>query len=146
MAASVYLDRTSAFAVLAYPAAVIATPRGNLPGDRRIIESHFAKAAGKAIDHYAVSRESRHCRVLSNYCAMMGTSNRDRGRAAIAPRAGAISTTLVCLKSAELFYEPSGLRPLGEHRWRLRPRLSNVRYTPLINRGSSSAAILLCRT
>ena len=31
--------------------------------------------------------------------------------AAIAPHAGAISTTRVCLKSAELFYEPSVLTP-----------------------------------
>lgn len=80
MAASVYLDRTSAFAVLAYPAAVIATPRGNLLGNRWVIESHFAKTAGKAIDHYAASRESLHCRVPRNSCAMMGTSDRDRGR------------------------------------------------------------------
>jgi hypothetical protein len=79
MVASVYLDRTSAFAMLAYPAAVIVTPRGNLPGDRRVIEPHFAKAAGKAIDHYAASRESRHCRVPRNYCAMMGTSDHNHG-------------------------------------------------------------------
>jgi hypothetical protein len=29
-------------------------------------------------------------------------------------RAGAISAVLVCLKSAEPFYEPSVLRPLGQ--------------------------------
>jgi hypothetical protein len=33
----------------------------------------------------------------------------------IAPRAVAISTTLVYLKSVEFFYEPSGLGPLGNN-------------------------------
>ena len=37
--------------------------------------------------------------------------------AAIAPRAGASSATLVCSRSAELFYEPSGRKPARSSNW-----------------------------